>query len=90
MAERVSGPYRGYYISASARLTQTLDQVDGEPNAPIYVGTVNVAEGGPDNVRRFEALVDVGAQQSFASEDEALVNVEQAARAYIDRLLQNT
>ena len=90
MAERVSGPYRGYYISASARLTQTPDQVDGEPNAPIYVGTVNVAEGGPDNVRRFEVLVDVGAQQHFATEDEALVNVEKAARAYIDRLLQNT
>jgi hypothetical protein len=90
MAERVSGPYRGYYISAAARLTQTRDRAAGEPNAPIYVGTVNVAEGGPDNVRRFEALVEVGAEQRFASEDEALANVEQAARAYIDRLLQNT
>jgi hypothetical protein len=90
MAERVSGPYRGYYISAAARLTQTPDQADGEPNAPIYVGTVSLAEGGPDNVRRFEALVDVGTQQRFATEDEALVNVERAARAYIDRLLQNS
>jgi hypothetical protein len=54
------------------------------------VGTVSLAEGGPDNVRRFEALVDVGTQQRFATEDEALVNVEQAARAYIDRLLQNS
>jgi hypothetical protein len=90
MAERVSGPYRGYYISAAARLTQTPDQSDGAPNAPIYVGTVSLAEGGPDNVHRFEALVDVGGQHRFATEDEALVHVEQAARAYIDRLLQNT
>ena len=90
MAERVSGPYRGYYISAAARLTKTSGQADGAPNAPIYVGTVSLAEGGPDNVHRFEALVDVGTQQHFATEDEALVNVEQAARAYIDRLLQNS
>ncbi len=90
MAERVSGPYRGYYISAAARLTQAPDQADGASHAPIYVGTVSVAEGSPDNVRRFEALVDVGAQQRFSTEDDALVNVEQAARAYIDRLLQNS
>jgi hypothetical protein len=90
MAERVSGPYRGYYISAAARLTQTPGQADGEPNPPIYVGTVNLAEGGPDNVRRFEALVDVGEQARFATEDDALAHVEQAARAYIDRLLQNS
>jgi hypothetical protein len=90
MAERVSGPYRGYYISAAARLTQTPDQADGKPNAPIYVGTVNVAEGDPDNVRSFEALVDVGEQQRFATEDDALGHVEQAARAYIDKLLQNS
>jgi len=89
MAERVSGPYRGYYISAAARLTRTPVQADGEPGAPIYVGTVSLAEGSPDNVHRFEALVDIGEQQSFATEDEALVSVERAARAYIDRLLQN-
>jgi len=90
MAERVSGPYRGYYISAAARLTQTPVDADGEPGAPIYVGTVSLAEGGPDNVHRFEAMVDVGTQQRFATEDEALVQVEQAARAYIDRLLQSS
>ena len=90
MAERVSGPYRGYYISAAARLTQTPERADGAPNAPIYVGTVSLAEGGPDNVRRFEALVDVGTQQRFATEEEALINVEQAARAYIDRLLRSS
>ena len=90
MAERVSGPYRGYYISAAARLTQAPDQAHGKSDAPIYVGTVSLAEGGPDNVRRYEALVDVGTQQRFTTEDEALATVEQAARAYIDRLLQNT
>jgi hypothetical protein len=90
MAERVSGPYRGYYISAAARLTQPPDQAGGKPNPPIYVGTVSVAQGGPDNVHRFEALVDLGEQRRFATEDEALGHVEQAARAYIDRLLQNS
>jgi hypothetical protein len=89
MAERVSGPYRGYYISAAARLTQAPDQADGERSPPIYVGTVNVAQGGPDNVRRFEALVDLGEQKRFPTEDAALAHVEQAARGYIDRLLQN-
>jgi hypothetical protein len=90
MAERVSGPYRGYYVSAAARLTHTHDHAGREPDPPIYVGTVNVAQGGPDNVHRFEALVDLGGEQRFATEDEALAHVEQAARAYIDRLLQNT
>jgi hypothetical protein len=90
MAERVSGPYRGYYISAAARLIQSPDQAGGEPSPPIYVGTVSVAQGGPDNVHRFETLVDLGEQQRFATEDEALGHVEQAARAYVDRLLQNS
>jgi hypothetical protein len=90
MAERVSGPYRGYYISAAARLTQSPDQADSAPQPPIYVGSVSVAQGGPDNVHRFETLVDLGGEQRYASEDEALGQVEQAARAYIDRLLQNT
>jgi hypothetical protein len=90
MAERVSGPYRGYYISAAARLTQTPDQSDGSPSSPIYVGTVSVAQGGPDNVHRFEALIDLGERQRFASEDEALAFMEQAARGYIDQLLQNS
>jgi hypothetical protein len=90
MAERVSGPYRGYYISAAARLTQAYDPSGGKPNPPIYVGTVNVAQGGPDNAHSFEALVDLGGEQRFETEDEALAHVEQAARAYVDRLLQNT
>jgi len=59
--------YRGYYISAAARLTQPPDQAGGKPNPPIYVGTVSVAQGGPDNVHRFEALVDLGEQRRFCN-----------------------
>ena len=89
MAERVTGPYRGYFISASARLTQSPAGNEGD-GAPIYVGSVSLARGGPDDVHRFEALVDLGPERRFATEDEALAHVEQAARDYLDRLLQAT
>jgi hypothetical protein len=95
MAERVTGPYRGYYISASARLVAAHDAVNDERDtdadansAPIYVGSVSLAQGGPDDVHRFEALVDLGPEQRFATEKEALAYVEEAAREYIDRLLR--
>ncbi|GAB5099871.1 MULTISPECIES: hypothetical protein [unclassified Caballeronia] len=93
MAERVTGPYRGYYISASARLVQAHDGDRNEDNAgqalkPIYVGSVSLARGGPDDVHRFEALVDLGPERRFATEDAALAHVEQAGREYIDRLLK--
>ena len=88
MAERVTGPYRGYYISASARLVQSHGEHYGD--APIYVGSVSLARGGPDDAHRFEALVDLGPERRFATEGEALEHVEQAAREYIDRLLQAT
>jgi hypothetical protein len=87
MAERVSGPYRGYYISAAARLTHVHDSPAGHAEGSIYVGSVSIALHSPDDVHRFEALVDLGEQKRFATEDEALAHVEQAARAYIDRLL---
>lgn len=93
MAERVSGPYRGYYISASARLTHPHppdDAAGSTADAPIYVGAVSVAQRGPDDAHRFEALVDLGSEQRFATEDDALAHVEQAARDYIDRLLSVT
>ena len=45
MAERVSGPYRGYYISAAARLTHP-GQPAGQAEAPIYVGSVSLAQHG--------------------------------------------
>ncbi|SAK63320.1 hypothetical protein AWB77_02261 [Caballeronia fortuita] len=90
MVERVTGPYRGYYISASARLVQSHGNSDSDGAAPIYVGSVSLARGGPDDVHRFEALVDLGPERRFATEGEALAHVEEAAREYIDRLLQST
>ena len=84
MAERVSGPYRGYYISAAARLVPAGDALGAGGH---YVGSVSLAELGPDDSHRMETLVDLGGEQRFGSEDEALAFVEQAARDYIDRLL---
>jgi hypothetical protein len=87
MAERVTGPYRGYYISAAARLVSTHETSTTAADALIYVGSVSLAQGGPDDVHRFEALVDLGPEQRFRTENEALAHVERAAREYIDRLL---
>ncbi|MFM0466830.1 hypothetical protein [Paraburkholderia strydomiana] len=99
MAERVSGPYRGYYISAAARLvpasseqgtggTDSTDSTDGTAGtAGTYVGSVSLAQLGPDDAHRIETLLDLGDQQRFGSEEEALAYVEQAARNYVDRLL---
>jgi len=89
MSERVSGPYRGYYISASARLTQPGKSSASQGNTPIYVGSVSLAQGDPDNVHRFETLIDLGTEEHFATEDDALAHVEQAARQHIDKILQN-
>ncbi|HVE10678.1 MAG TPA: hypothetical protein VNE00_25715 [Paraburkholderia sp.] len=88
MAERVSGPYRGYYISATARLVAAHDdaQQAGITGA-IYVGSVSLSRRGPDDPHRIETLLDLGSEQRFATEEAALEQVEQAARAYIDRLL---
>jgi hypothetical protein len=92
MAERVSGPYRGYYISAAARLVNANDASppgkDGESAGRIYVGSVSLSRGGPDDVHRIETLLELGGEQRFATEEAALEHVERAARAYIDRLLQ--
>ncbi|HZZ10117.1 MAG TPA: hypothetical protein VFE79_05455 [Paraburkholderia sp.] len=89
MAERVSGPYRGYYISAAARFVPAADAhgSPGSVGAGTYVGSVSLAEQGPDDPHRMETLLELGDEQRFASEEEALVFVEQAGRAYVDRLL---
>ncbi len=91
MAERVSGPYRGYYISAAARLVTAHETVqrDGASGA-IYVGSVSLSRRGPDDPHCIETLLDLGDEQRFATEEAALEYVEQSARAYIDRLLQTT
>lgn len=97
MAERVSGPYRGYYISAAARLVPAADapamgtgagvDAKGAARSGTYVGTVSLAELGPDDPHRIETLLELGDAQRFGSEEEALAFVEQAARDYVDRLL---
>lgn len=93
MAERVSGPYRGYYISAAARLVPAPDTAHppaspaaGGDTGGTYVGSVSLAELGPDDPHRMETLVELGDERRFGSEEEALLFVEQAAREYIDRL----
>ncbi|KXU91099.1 hypothetical protein CI15_00430 [Paraburkholderia monticola] len=94
MAERVSGPYRGYYISASARLVPVgsasgaPQDADAHPHeGGTYVGSVSLAELGPDDPHRMETLLELGDRERFGSEEEALAFVEQAARDYVDRLL---
>ncbi|WP_345813834.1 hypothetical protein AAGS40_06030 [Paraburkholderia sp. PREW-6R] len=92
MAERVTGPYRGYYISAAARLVPAADapaSAAGEGGAAsgTYVGSVSLAELGPDDPHRMETLLDLGDEQRFNSEEEALLFVEQAGRDQVDRLL---
>jgi hypothetical protein len=89
MAERVSGPYRGYYISAAARLVNA-NEAACSPRAAggIYVGSVSLSQRGPDDSHRIETLLDLGDEQRFATEEAALEHVEASARAYIDRLLQ--
>ena len=88
MAERVSGPYRGYYVSASARLVPPHEQARraGEREG-LYVGAVSLSERGPDDPHLIETLIEIGDEHRFASEAEALVFVEKAGRAYVDRLL---
>ncbi|MGI4814030.1 MAG: hypothetical protein ACRYG5_16790 [Janthinobacterium lividum] len=83
MSEKVSGPYRGYFISISARLTPAPD---GDGAGPSYVGAVSIARG-PDDRRTFEALVELGDENRFATEEEALQLAERMARAHIDKLL---
>jgi hypothetical protein len=89
MAERVSGPYRGYYISAAARLVATHETA---PQAGvrdgIYVGSVSLSQRGPDDSHRIERLLDLGDEHRFATETQALEHIEQAARTYIDRLVE--
>jgi hypothetical protein len=88
MAERVSGPYRGYYISAAARLVNANEAVPQSAAGGIYVGSVSLSRRGPDDPHCIETLLDLGGEQRFATEEAALEHVETSARAYIDRLLQ--
>ena len=92
MAERVSGPYRGYYISAAARLVPATGAASATSAATsasggTYVGSVSLAQHGPDDPHRVETLLELGDEQRFGSEEEALAFVERAGREYVDRLL---
>ena len=90
MAERVSGPYRGYYISASARLVPAHAQTrEAGEKEGLYVGAVSLSQRGPDDPHRIETLVELGDEHRFATEDDALAFVEKAGRTYIDRLLDS-
>ncbi|TAL95313.1 MAG: hypothetical protein EPN73_13565 [Paraburkholderia sp.] len=94
MAERVSGPYRGYYISAAARLVAAheaagateAEHPDHRPEG-LYVGSVSLSQRGPDDPHRIETLVELGAEHRFATEADALEHVEKAAREYVNRLV---
>ena len=89
MAERVSGPYRGYFISAAARLVATYEPAEANAPDAIYVGSVSLSQRGPDDSHRIETLLDLGGEHRFATETEALEHVEQGARAYIDRVVEH-
>src|ERR1700744_305809 len=52
MAERVSGPYRGYFISAAARLVVTYEAAEANAPDAIYVGSVSLSQRGPDDSHR--------------------------------------
>jgi hypothetical protein len=83
MAERVTGPYKGFFISAQAILVRRA----GSPtNEADYVGSVNIARDTPDNAYQYEKVFELSETASVGSEEAALEKVEQAAREYIDGL----
>lgn len=79
MAGRITGPYRGFFINASAALSGVDEQ--------RYIGTISLTEHGVDEPRKLERLVDLGPSTEFIDAQTALEQLEDAARAYIDDLL---
>ncbi|KKB61095.1 hypothetical protein WM40_25165 [Robbsia andropogonis] len=82
MAARITGPYRGFYINATATLS-------GHPH-PTYVGSISLTEHGVDEPRKLERLLPLGAASAFADEEVALGHLEEVARGVIDALFQDT
>jgi hypothetical protein len=78
MAGRITGPYKGFFINASA----TPSGVDSEH----YVGSISLTEHGVDEPRKLERLVELGDASDYANEQAALESLEAAARGYIDEL----
>ncbi|MCY0387997.1 hypothetical protein OVY01_12265 [Robbsia sp. Bb-Pol-6] len=83
MAGRITGPYKGFFINASA----SLNGASGSANAPHYVGALSLTEHGVDEPRKLERLVELGSVTDFPDAQSALEQLEGAARDYIDELL---
>jgi hypothetical protein len=81
MAGRITGPYKGFFINASAALN---GNGDGQ-----YVGTLSLTEDGVDEPRKLERLVPLGPDSAFSDDTAALEQLEASAREYIDALLSN-
>ncbi len=79
MAGRITGPYKGFFINASA----SVSGVD----AAQYVGAISLTEHGVDEPRKLERLVELGSTDKFSDDQAALEALEGEARDYIDGLL---
>lgn len=79
MAGRITGPYKGFFINASA----SVSGIDGEQ----YIGALSLTEHGVDEPRKLERLVELGQVNQFHDEQAALEALEAEARHYIDGLL---
>lgn len=83
MAGRITGPYKGFFINASA----SLNGAAHDRNAQHYVGTLSLTEHGVDEPRKLERLIELGNAADFVDAQAALEQLEGAARDYIDELL---
>jgi hypothetical protein len=79
MPGRITGPYKGFFINASA----SLSSVDNGQ----YVGSISLTENSVDQPRKLEQLVDLGDVSNYVDEQSALESLEAAARDYIDEWL---
>lgn len=82
MAGRITGPYKGFFINASAAPSGV--------DSAQYVGTISLTEHGVDEPRKLERLVELGDAANYSDEVAALESLEAAARGYIDELFSST
>ena len=78
MAGRITGPYKGFFINASAAISGV--------DSAQYVGSISLTEHGVDEPRKLERLIELGDASNYPSEQAALESLEAAARSYIDEL----
>jgi hypothetical protein len=76
--ERISGPYKGYYIAAYTVET------DGQ-----FVGYAKVCPAEPDSVWNAQAVQKLTSARGCRTELEAIVAAEQKAREAIGDILGN-